>query len=84
MSKKLQVLADPTLVNFFEMHLIQHLESLHLIQHLESFDLKNIYDWNTWKFGNLLVQGQELPGSYNIGHFNTKTAHFEGWFIMMY
>ena len=66
------------------MHLIQHLESLHLIQHLESFDLKNIYDWNTWKFGNLLVQGQELPGFYNIGHFNTKTAHFEGWFIMMY
>ena len=38
MAKKLQVSVDPVVVNFFEMDLIQHLESLHLIQHLESFD----------------------------------------------
>ena len=52
MSKKLQVLADPVVVNFFEMHLIQHLESLHLIQHLESFDSKIFM---TGMHGNLAI-----------------------------
>ena len=64
MSKKLQVLADPVVVIFFEMHLIQHLESLHLIQHLESFDSIIFMAGFTLKFGNMLVQRQELPWPY--------------------
>ena len=37
MSKKIQVLADPTLVNFFEMH-FKKIYKFRISQHLESFD----------------------------------------------
>ena len=57
MAKKLQVSVDPVVVNFLEMDLIQHLESLHLIQHLESFDSIIFMAGFTLKFGNMLVQG---------------------------
>ena len=60
MSKKIQVLADPTLVNFFEMHFKKNYK-FRISQHLESFDSIISMAGFTLKFGNLLVQGQELP-----------------------